>query len=61
MNKFILPVVVGMASAMLRDLVSYRQSVNADPTKRFDWRMLAISAAIGGLTGFLGGNVAAQL
>lgn len=61
MNKLILPIVVGMASAMLRDLVSYRQAVNSDPAKRFDWRMLAISAAIGGLTGFLGGNVAAQL
>jgi len=59
-NQYILPVAVGIASAVLRDLVSYRQSVNVDPTKPFSWKMVAVSAVIGGLTGFLGGTAAAQ-
>ncbi len=52
--KFALPIGVGIASSLLRDLMSYRTAVNADPAKRFDWGLFAVSAAIGALTGFLG-------
>lgn len=54
MMNYALPIAVGIASACLRDLMSYRTAVNADPTKPFRVDLFFVSIAIGALTGFLG-------